>query len=63
PPPPPYPAEGYGPGHNQPIISAHPGGAHMLFADGSASFMNEAMDLMLLLRMATRDDKVDVADW
>lgn len=63
PPPPPYPAQGYGPGHNQPIISAHPGGAHMLFADGSASFMNEAMDLMLLLRMATRDDKVDVADW
>ena len=27
-----------------------------------AKFLNEQIDLMLLLRMATRDDKVDVAD-
>jgi hypothetical protein len=62
PPPPPYPPEGYGPGHNNPIISAHPGGAYLLMADSSAPFMNEQLDLMILLRMSTRDDKVDVAD-
>ncbi len=62
PPLPPYPPQGYGPGHNQPANSAHPGGAYVLMADGSAQFLNEQIDLMLLLRMATRDDKVDVAD-
>lgn len=59
---PPYPPEGYGPGHNHGIISAHPGGAHVLMADGSAHFLNETVDLTVLLQMATRDDGIDSND-
>lgn len=61
--PPPYPPEGYGPGHNHGINSAHPGGAHVLMADGSARFFNEALDLTILLMFATRDDGRDVDDF
>ena len=62
PPPPPYPPEGYGPGHNHPITSPHPGGATVLMAGGGTKFLNQNIDLIILLRMATRDDKIDVAD-
>ncbi|MCE9603946.1 MAG: DUF1559 domain-containing protein [Planctomycetia bacterium] len=62
PPTPPYPIDGYGPGHNQPIISAHPEGAQVLMFDGSVHFLNEKMDLALLLRMCTRDDRTDIAE-
>lgn len=60
---PPYPSEGYGPGHNHGIIAAHPGGAHVLMADGSAHFLNETMDLTLLLQLVTRDDGTDSNDF
>jgi len=59
---PPYPPAGYGPGHNHGIIAAHPGGAHVLMADGSAHFLNETMDLKLLLELVTRDDGTDSND-
>lgn len=61
--PPPYPREGYGPGHNHGINSAHPGGAHALMADGSIRFLNEALDLTILLLFATRDDGREVNDF
>lgn len=63
PPQPPYPPAGYGPGHNHGIISAHPGGAHVLTADGSVHFLNETMDLTLLLQLVTRDDGTDSSDF
>jgi len=63
PPVPPYPPEGYGPGHNHGIIAAHPGGAHVLMADGSVRFLNEEMDLPLLLEISTRDDGRDSSDF
>lgn len=57
---PPYPDEGYGPGHNNPIISSHPGGANVLMMDGNVQFLNEKMDLGILLQMSTRDDKHNI---
>lgn len=63
PPAPPYPPEGYGPGHNHGIIAAHPGGANVLMADGTARFLNETMDLSVLLELATRDDGIDSGDF
>jgi prepilin-type processing-associated H-X9-DG protein len=38
-----------------PIQSAHPGGAHLLFADGSVHFLAEDMELRLLKLLAMRD--------
>jgi prepilin-type processing-associated H-X9-DG protein len=46
-----------GPGHNHGIFSAHPGGAHVLFADLSVRFMNEQADVVVLFMLATRDDE------
>ena len=63
-PPPPlpaYPAAGYGPGHNHPLVSAHPGGVQVLTADGAVHFMNEELDLELLIKMSTRDDGLQVS--
>jgi prepilin-type processing-associated H-X9-DG protein len=38
-----------------PIRSAHPGGAHILFADGSVHFLTEGMDTTLFKDLAIRD--------
>jgi prepilin-type N-terminal cleavage/methylation domain-containing protein/prepilin-type processing-associated H-X9-DG protein len=43
-------------GPNTPIQSAHPGGAHVLLADGSVHFGNEQLDLQVLYNLANRDD-------
>jgi prepilin-type N-terminal cleavage/methylation domain-containing protein/prepilin-type processing-associated H-X9-DG protein len=43
-------------GANLPIISAHPGGAHVLMADGSVHFMNEGVQLQTLLDLCNRND-------
>lgn len=43
-------------GPNSPIQSAHPGGAHVLFADGSAQFLSEAIGINVLYDLANRDD-------
>ncbi|HWB00182.1 MAG TPA: DUF1559 domain-containing protein [Pirellulales bacterium] len=45
-----------GPGHNHGIFSVHPGGAHVLFADGRVEFKSAEMDLTTLLMLVTRDD-------
>ena len=39
-----------------PIQSAHPGGAHLLMADGHVIFAREAMQLPVLKNLADRDD-------
>jgi type II secretory pathway pseudopilin PulG len=62
PPLPPYPPEGFGPGFNHGLNSAHPGGAHALMADVTVRFLNQAIDRELLLRLATRDDGADAGD-
>jgi prepilin-type N-terminal cleavage/methylation domain-containing protein/prepilin-type processing-associated H-X9-DG protein len=43
-------------GANVPLISAHPGGVNALFGDGSVHFLSDGTDLLLLARLATRDD-------
>ena len=62
PPTPSYVAEGYGPGHNNPLISAHADGVNVLMFDGSVKFLNDKMSLEILLMMTTRDDKQHVPE-
>lgn len=62
PPTPPYPEEGYGPGHNNPLISAHADGLNALMFDGSVKFLNDKMSLNILLMMSTRDDNTNVPE-
>ncbi len=45
-----------GPAHNQGIFSCHPGGAQVLFADGGVKWLNQELDLRVLLLLCTRDD-------
>jgi prepilin-type N-terminal cleavage/methylation domain-containing protein len=46
--------ESHGP--NNPLLSAHTGGALVLFLDGSAKHLPNETDLTILKRFATRDD-------
>lgn len=45
-----------GPGHNQGIFSAHPGGAFVLYAGGQVQFLSDQTDLDVLRKKCTRDD-------
>jgi prepilin-type N-terminal cleavage/methylation domain-containing protein/prepilin-type processing-associated H-X9-DG protein len=45
------------PGHNNGMYSAHSAGAQALFGDGSVRLLKTEMDLIVLKRMATRDDR------
>ncbi len=47
---------------NTPIQSTHPGGANVLFGDGSVSFLNETMELITLQRLADANDG-EVVTW
>ena len=38
-----------------PILSAHPGGAHVGFADGSVQFLSESIQFTLFQLLAIRD--------
>ena len=49
-------------GNNMPFVSAHPGGANFLFADGSVQFLSDATTLTVLQRLASKDDGV-VVTW
>jgi hypothetical protein len=55
-----YPPEKNGPGHNNPLISGHPGGVQLLMADESVQFYNSDMDMRVLILLSTRDDGVDI---
>ena len=43
-------------GPNNPLSSRHPGGVLVLLLDGSAHFITDTMDLLLLRELSTRDD-------
>lgn len=43
-------------GPNNPLLSAHAGGASCLMVDGQVRFLSESMNLAVLKRIATRDD-------
>ena len=43
-------------GANSPLQSVHPGGAQVVFADGSAQFLNEDISIQTLYNLADRDD-------
>jgi len=41
---------------NRPIQSAHPGGAHLLLADGSVNFFEESLELQTFFNLSNADD-------
>jgi prepilin-type processing-associated H-X9-DG protein len=43
-------------GPNTPILSAHAGGANVVFADRSTRFLSSRIDLQILYNLANRDD-------
>jgi type II secretory pathway pseudopilin PulG len=43
-------------GPNNPLSSLHQGGVHVLFLDDSVHFINDTIDLLMLRKLATRDD-------
>jgi prepilin-type N-terminal cleavage/methylation domain-containing protein/prepilin-type processing-associated H-X9-DG protein len=43
------------------IMSNHPGGANMLFADGHATFLSQGMNQNALICLTTRDEKLNPA--
>jgi len=43
-------------GANVPLVSNHSGGVNALFGDGSVHFLSDSADLLMLARLATRDD-------
>ncbi len=50
-------------GTNNPIQSAHTGGAHVLLGDGTVHFLSSSLDMSILLNLATRDDGVPVGQF
>jgi len=43
-------------GANVPLVSSHSGGVNALFGDGSVHFLTDSTSLLMLARLATRDD-------
>ncbi len=43
-------------GANNPLTSAHEGGVQVALADGSVRFISENLDIVIIKRLATRDD-------
>ena len=43
-------------GADNPLVSPHPGGVHLLRLDGSVQFTNQEMAVGVLKKLATRDD-------
>lgn len=48
-------------GPNNPMLSPHGNGAHVLYADGSVTLLNESCELRILKLLVTRDDQ-QIAD-
>ena len=49
-------------GPNNPLASEHPGGVDACFADGSVRLISDSVSMLVLKRMATRDDGGIIAD-
>ena len=45
---------------NTPIQSAHPGGAHVLLADGSVQLLSESLNIEILYNLGRRNDGLAV---
>ena len=43
-------------GPNRPIQSAHPGGAHVLFVDGSVRLLDEQIEVATFYNLVNRND-------
>ena len=50
-------------GPNRPILSPHPGGAQILFGDGSVRFVEEETEVQILYDLANRDDGHVIMDY
>lgn len=50
-------------GVNNPIQSAHSGGAHAAMCDGTVRFLNSNLDITTLLNLAVRDDNKPVGEF
>jgi prepilin-type N-terminal cleavage/methylation domain-containing protein/prepilin-type processing-associated H-X9-DG protein len=48
-------------GANVPLVSNHSGGVNALFGDGSVHFLSNSTPLLMLARLATRDDGGDIS--
>jgi prepilin-type processing-associated H-X9-DG protein len=48
---------------NIPLNSAHPGGVNGALCDGSVRFLSQTMDLATLAELATRDDRIPLANF
>ena len=60
-----YDLPGVGDNHgpNNPLLSAHPGGAQILLTDGSTRFLSETTDLETLKLLADRDDGQTIGEF
>lgn len=58
-----FPGMGSNVGSNNPLSSAHTGGVNVLLCDGSARFVGDSVGLLVLKRLATRDEGADVGEY
>jgi len=59
----PWPGVGDNFGMNNPLSSAHTGGVHGLFGDGTVRFLSNNMNMLTLRRVCTRDDGQPVGEY
>ncbi len=48
-------------GSNHPLLSAHPAGSVLAFADGHVAFLPNNVDIIILKQLSTRDDGATAA--
>jgi hypothetical protein len=58
-----FPGMGSNVGANNPLMSFHAGGVHILLGDGSVRFLSENIHLETLKQLATRDDRQPVGEF